>query len=130
MPNRIDIASRLFCCCERSTEQVTVMPVGLWVMRTADATLFTFWPPGPLARDKGDEVDVALGDFNLFIVLRKLRDHVHGCEGGLPLVLSVERARTDQAVDAGFGLHVTVRIFAGHAKGGALDTGLLAILAI
>ena len=33
-------------------EQVTVMPVGLCVMRTADATLFTFCPPGPLARTK------------------------------------------------------------------------------
>src|SRR5438094_8496066 len=47
---RMLIASRLFCCWLRSTEQVTVMPVGLCVMRTADATLLTFCPPGPLAR--------------------------------------------------------------------------------
>ena len=25
----------------------TTMPVGLWVMRTAESVVFTLWPPGP-----------------------------------------------------------------------------------
>ena len=35
---------------ERSVWQDTVMPVGRWVRRTAEATFWTFWPPGPLER--------------------------------------------------------------------------------
>src|SRR5213076_1188618 len=49
---RMLMAKRRFCCWLRSTEHVTVIPVGLWVIRTAVATLFTFCPPSPLARTK------------------------------------------------------------------------------
>ncbi len=41
------LALARFFGCERSSWQVTTMPVGLWVMRIAVATLFTFWPPAP-----------------------------------------------------------------------------------
>ena len=42
---------------EKSSEmggpvQRTVTPVGIWVIRTAVSTLFTFWPPFPPAREK------------------------------------------------------------------------------
>ena len=41
------IAFVRFLSCERSSWQTTTMPVGRCVMRTAVATLLTFWPPAP-----------------------------------------------------------------------------------
>ena len=41
------IARALFCSCERSFWQVTTMPVGRWVMRTAESVVLTPWPPLP-----------------------------------------------------------------------------------
>ena len=40
-----------FCNWDRSVRDTPVMPVGLWMTRTAVATLFTLCPPGPLARN-------------------------------------------------------------------------------
>ena len=36
-----------FLCCERSFWQATTMPVGMWVMRTAESVVLTCWPPAP-----------------------------------------------------------------------------------
>jgi len=44
------MALALFLCCDFSSWQVTTMPVGICVMRTADSVLFTCWPPAPDAR--------------------------------------------------------------------------------
>ena len=41
------IAVDRFLCCERSPSECTAMPVGRWVMRTADSVLLTCWPPAP-----------------------------------------------------------------------------------
>ena len=41
------IAEALFCSWQRSFWQDTTMPVGRWVMRTAESVVFTPWPPGP-----------------------------------------------------------------------------------
>ncbi|MCG3184410.1 MAG: hypothetical protein ICCCNLDF_02530 [Planctomycetes bacterium] len=41
-----------FWCWLRSLRQLTTIPVGTCVMRTALSTLFTFWPPLPPARLK------------------------------------------------------------------------------
>ncbi|GIX14962.1 MAG: hypothetical protein KatS3mg118_2921 [Paracoccaceae bacterium] len=41
--------SRLRCWL-RSCVEATTMPVGRWVMRTADSVLLTCWPPAPEAR--------------------------------------------------------------------------------
>src|SRR3989344_3082441 len=45
------IAFSLFWACERSEVHFTSMPVGLWMIRTAVSTLFTFCPPAPPERD-------------------------------------------------------------------------------
>ena len=42
--------SRLLADCERSFWHCTTMPVGRWVMRTAESVLLTCWPPAPEAR--------------------------------------------------------------------------------
>ena len=34
----------------RSFWQLTTIPVGRWVIRTAESVVFTPWPPGPLER--------------------------------------------------------------------------------
>jgi hypothetical protein len=44
------IAVCLLADCERSFWHWTTMPVGLWVIRTAESVLLTCWPPAPLAR--------------------------------------------------------------------------------
>ena len=46
----ICIAFSRFCSWLRSFWHWTTMPVGKWVMRTADDVLLTCWPPAPLAR--------------------------------------------------------------------------------
>ncbi len=46
----IFIAIARFLCCERSFWQVTTMPLGIWVKRTAESVLLTCWPPALLAR--------------------------------------------------------------------------------
>src|SRR5262249_55238274 len=47
---RSPIASARLRCCERSFWHCTTMPVGKWVMRTAESVLLTCWPPAPDAR--------------------------------------------------------------------------------
>ena len=36
-----------FLCCERSSWQRIMMPLGLWKICTALLVMFTCWPPGP-----------------------------------------------------------------------------------
>ena len=44
------MAVSLFWSCERSSWQVTTMPVGMWMSRTAVEVFWTFWPPAPEER--------------------------------------------------------------------------------
>ena len=46
----IFMARSLFLCWERSFWQPATMPVGRWVMRTAESVVFTCWPPLPPER--------------------------------------------------------------------------------
>ena len=47
---RICIAKSRLRCWLRSACDWTTIPVGRWVMRTADSVLLTCWPPAPLER--------------------------------------------------------------------------------
>src|SRR6185437_860758 len=53
LDRRMRMAVDLFLCCERSPSEWTAMPVGIWVMRTADSVLLTCWPPAPRLRVVG-----------------------------------------------------------------------------
>ena len=44
------MALRLFLSCDFSSWQVTTMPVGMCVMRTAESVVLTLWPPCPVER--------------------------------------------------------------------------------
>ena len=52
------------------------MPVGLWVMRTADGDLVDVLPAGAAGADERDEVEVALGDLDFAVGLVELRHDV------------------------------------------------------
>ena len=45
------IAWSRFCSWDFSFWQLTTMPVGTCVIRTAESVVFTLWPPGPLERN-------------------------------------------------------------------------------
>ena len=47
---RMRIACSRFCSWLFSFWQLTTMPVGRWVIRTAESVVLTLWPPGPLER--------------------------------------------------------------------------------
>ena len=44
------MAMSRFLCWERSFWHWATMPVGRWVMRTAESVTLTCWPPWPLER--------------------------------------------------------------------------------
>jgi hypothetical protein len=44
------IADSLFCSWDFSFWQLTTVPVGRWVIRTAESVVLTLWPPGPEER--------------------------------------------------------------------------------
>ena len=44
------MAAALFLCCERSFWHWVTIPVGMWVIRTAESVVFTCCPPLPPAR--------------------------------------------------------------------------------
>ena len=74
------------------------MPVGRWVIRTAESVVLTLCPPGP-----GRAVDVdpqlVLRDVDV-VGLLDHRHHLDAGEAGLPAALVVERADPHQPVGA------------------------------
>jgi hypothetical protein len=53
-------ACALFLCCERPSWHSTTMPVGRWVMRTAESVLLMCWPPAPEARKVSMRISAGL----------------------------------------------------------------------
>ena len=100
------------------------MPVGRWVMRTAVAFFWTFWPPWPLERktsmrrSSGLIVDVG-GAF-------RLRHHLHEGERRVTGVVGVERREADQAVDAALAAQPPEGVAAVDLQRRALDAGFVA----
>ena len=69
-------------------------------------------PAGAAGADEGDEIQVLFGNFDFGVGLLEIGHDVDRGEAGLPLVLGVERAGADQAMNAGLGAHVAVGVFA------------------
>ena len=67
---RIRIACSLFCSWLFSFWQLTTMPVGRWVMRTAESVVLTLWPPGPAG---AEDVDAQVVVVDLDVDLLGLR---------------------------------------------------------
>ena len=63
----------MFCAGDFSSCIETTIPVGLWVIRTAESVVLTDWPPGPGAVDV--DLEVVLVDLDLDLLdLRQHRD--------------------------------------------------------
>ena len=99
------MAYSLFWCWERSVWQLTTNPVGRWVSRTAEATFWTFWPPGAAG---AEEVNLQVFGPNLHLCVFLVGgwEHDHLGEGGVAKVVAVEGGKTHQPVNALFRLEV------------------------
>ena len=85
------------------------------------------WPGGA---DECYEIEIIFGDFAIPFGFGKLRGDIQAREAGLAFVLGVKWRWTDEPMHAGFDAHVAEGVFTLHMKGGALDAGLLTVLAI
>ena len=74
------------------------MPVGMWVMRTAELVLLTCWPPGA-AGPVGVDAQVLLLDVDDDIVVDFGIDK-DGGKGGVAAAAGVKGGDAHQAVDA------------------------------
>ncbi len=97
------------------------MPVGMWVMRTAESVVLTCWPPAPLER-VGVDLQVALVDLDLDVVV-DLRIDPDAGEAGVPARVGVEGRDAHQAVHAALGLELAIGVLALDLDGGGLDAG-------
>ena len=112
-----------FWCWDRSFWHETTMPLGRWVIRTAESVTLTCWPPAPL-RPVGVDAEVLRVDLGLF----RLVEGGNGVEGGerrLAPGLGVEGRDAHQAVDALLGRQQAVGVAALHDEGGGADPRLL-----
>ena len=99
------------------------MPVGRWVIRTAESVLLTCWPPAPLGA-VGVDPEVALVDVDV-VVLRQQRGDDHLCEGGVTPVSRVERRLADEPVHPPLRLVGAVGVLAFHGHRCRLEPCLL-----
>ena len=122
---RTVIADARFWICERSFWQDTTIPVGMWVIRTAESVVLTPWPPGP-GRAVHVDPQLLLVDLDVVAGLDDRRDLDAG-ERGLPPALVVERGDADQAVGALLDREGAVGVGGLDLEGGRLDAGLFRV---
>ncbi|MFT7173967.1 MAG: hypothetical protein ACI9NQ_002196 [Paracoccaceae bacterium] len=77
----------------------------------------------------GGDFDVGVGDFddNAFV---DLGSDIDGGEGGVAFAGAIERGDTDEAMDATFGLEVTVGVGAFKLEGGGGNSGFFTLLVV
>ncbi len=56
------MARALFLCCDFSSWHCTTVPVGSWVIRTAESVVLTLCPPGPDERASARRAQVGTGE--------------------------------------------------------------------
>ena len=79
------------------------MPVGMWVMRTADSVLLTCWPPAP---PDAHGVDAQILVVDLDVDLLGLRQHRDGRGRGVDAALRLGLRHALHAVHAGLELQL------------------------
>ena len=77
------MAGSLFWSCYFSFWQDTTMPVGRWVIRTAESVVLTLWPPGRRSGRRRSQVVRVDLDLDLL----GLGDHEHAGRGGVDAAL-------------------------------------------
>ena len=108
-----DMACALFLCCERSSWHSTTMPVGRWVMRTAESVLLMCWPPAPEARKVSMRRSAGLMSTSAEFV--RFRHHRDGAGGGVDAALGFGLRHALHAVAAGFELELGIGALADDA---------------
>jgi hypothetical protein len=88
-------------CCDRSFWHWTTMPVGKVRDPDGRVGLVDVLPAGA-ARAKRVHADLGGVDGDVLVVLRQVRDHVDGCERGLPPAFGVERRDPHEPMDSSF----------------------------
>ena len=101
------------------------MPVGRWVIRTAESVVLTLCPPGPGGPEDVD-ADLVLRDVDVVELLDD-RQHLDPGERGLPAALVVERRDAHQPVGALLDREGAVGVGLLDREGGRLDAGLLGV---
>ena len=82
----------------RSFWHDTTMPVGRWVMRTAESVVLTPCPPGP--EDRYTSTRISSSGISMWSVCSTTGDHFDARERGLPAALVVELGDANQPVRA------------------------------
>ena len=103
---RMRSACSLFCSWLFSFWQLTTMPVGTWVIRTAESVVLTLWPPGPLLRNTS--MRRSCSSIWTSIVLR-LGHHQDAGRAGVDAALRLGHRHPLHAVDAALELQQPVR---------------------
>ena len=114
-----------FLCCERSDWQATTIPVGKWVMRTAEFGLVDMLAAGPRGAISVDSA-IDLVDFDLYPVVDDRIDPNRG-EARVPARIGIERGNAHQPVHARLGFQPAMRVVALDDDRRRLDAGLIPI---
>ena len=104
------------------------MPVGMWVMRTAESVVLTDCPPGPLERYtsiRSSSVGISMSSS---ATASSIGITSSERERGVPPLLRVERADAHQTVHAALGGQQAVDVRAADRERGGLDPRLVAVL--
>ena len=101
-------AAALFCSWDFSFWQETTMPVGRWVIRTAESVVLTLCPPGP--EDRNTSIRRSASGMSMWSVCLGHREHLDPRERGLAAALVVERRDPDQPVGALLDRQRAVRV--------------------
>ena len=113
----------LFDVCDRSFWHWTTMPVGRWVILTAESVLFTCCPR---PRSSGRCRSAGRPRRSRSERRRRERRDDHLREGRVPTMRGVERRESHEAVDSPLGLQRPVGVLAADGDGGRLEPGFLA----
>ncbi len=99
--------------------QLTTMPVGMCVRRTAESVVLTDWPPGP---ERAEHVDADVVGVELdFADLLDLGEHEHAGRGGVDAALRLGCGHALHAVHAALVLEVSPHAVFGLHRAGGLD---------
>ena len=109
----------------RSFWQETTIPVGRWVIRTAESVVLTPWPPGPL--DRKTSIRISSSGISMWSACWTTGSTSTPGERGLPAALVVVLGDPHHPVGAVLAAQRAVGVGRLDREGGRLDPGLLRI---
>ena len=101
----------------------TTMPVGMWVIRTAESVVFTDWPPGP--EERKTSTFSSDSGISMWSVVSMRGMTSTAAKDVLAAALVVEGADAHEAVGACLDAQRAVGVGRLHLEGRRLQAGLL-----